>query len=64
LLGRYDVFDDTPDFDGGESQRFIAGVAYHLQGHSKLVLDFDTESRDDFDTLQSRFHTFSVEFSF
>jgi hypothetical protein len=64
VLGRYDSFDDTPDFDGGESQRFIAGVAYHLKGHSKLLLDFDTESMDGFDTLESRFLSFSVEFSF
>jgi hypothetical protein len=64
LTARYDYFDDTHEVDGGESQRVIAGVAYHVEGHSKLLLDFDAESRDGFDTWDSKLWKFSVEFSF
>ena len=64
VLGRYDYFDDTPDVDGGESQRIIAGIAYHVRGNTKLLLDFDGETRDGFDSLASKLFKFSVEFAF
>jgi len=64
VLARYDRFDDTPDVDGGESDRIIGGVAYHLEGHSKIVVDYDVESRDGFDTAAERYLKVGVEFSF
>lgn len=64
LLARYDVFDDTPNLAGGESARIIAGIAYHIKGHSKLLLDYDVESRDDFASAESRLLHFGVEFNF
>jgi hypothetical protein len=64
VLGRYDFFDDTPGVDGGENGRIIAGVAYHLKGHSKILLDYDVESRDGFDTAETRYFRLGIEFSF
>ncbi len=64
VLGRYDRFDDTPGVDGGEGGRIVAGLAYHLRGHSKLVVDYDVESRDGFDTAEERYLKLGVEFSF
>jgi hypothetical protein len=64
LLARYDFFDDTPDIDDGEHARLIAGVAYHLKGHSKLLLDYDVETRDRFDSAESRLLKFGIEFNF
>ncbi len=64
LIARYDFFDEDPDSEGGESKRLIAGIAYHIEGHSKLLLDYDVESRTSFETAESRLLKFSVEFNF
>ncbi|KPJ95438.1 MAG: hypothetical protein AMS18_02905 [Gemmatimonas sp. SG8_17] len=64
LIARYDFFDEYPDGDGGGSKRLIVGVAYHIEGHSKLLLDYDVESRDGFETAESRLLKFGVEFNF
>ncbi len=64
LLTRYDSFDEDSDNAGGNIKRIIAGVAYHIEGHSKLLLDYDVDSRDGFETAESRLLKFSVEFNF
>jgi hypothetical protein len=64
VLARYDYFDDTPDVDGAEIQRLIAGVAYHVKGNTKVLADFDGESRDGFDTIAEKLFKVSVEFAF
>jgi hypothetical protein len=62
VIGRYDSFGS--DAEDGVSDRLIAGVAYHLEGHSKIMVDLDIESPDGFDTIDYRVLKVGVEFSF
>ena len=62
VLGRYDYFDPTPDTDGGEEHRVISGVAYHLRGHSKVLIDLDALRRDG--RAVSTLVKAGIEFSF
>ena len=64
LLGRYDYWNDTPDVDGGESQRIIVGIAYHVKGHSQILLDFDADTRDGFDNVSTKTWKLAFEYSF
>jgi hypothetical protein len=50
LIGRYDHFDPDTDVDDNENNRIIAGIAYHLTGHNKILLDYDTVSYTASDT--------------
>lgn len=62
LIGRYDSFDS--DAEGADSDRLILGVAYHIQGHSKILVDYDIESPDGFDTIRTRVLKAGLEFHF
>jgi hypothetical protein len=62
LIARYDAFDS--DADDGDSDRFIAGVAYHIKGHSMIMVDLDIQSPDGFDTIENRVLKLGLEFSF
>lgn len=62
LVARYDSFNS--DAVDGDSDRFIAGVAYHIQGHSMLMADLDIESPDGFDTIRTRVLKLGLEFNF
>ncbi|MFC1661246.1 hypothetical protein ACFL3S_07300 [Gemmatimonadota bacterium] len=62
IIGRYDTFNS--DAEDGDSDRFIAGVAYHIKGHSKILMDLDIESPDGFDTIDSRVLKLGLEFNF
>jgi len=64
LIGRYDHFDDTPSAEGGEAQRFIGGVAYHLKNQSKVVVDYDAYDRDGVAGVSQKLFKLSMEFSF
>ncbi len=59
IIGRYDYFDPNDDIDNDEDQRYIAGVAYHIDKQHKnmVVLDYDTvnykdETKDDDKRIQ------------
>lgn len=43
LIGRYDYFDPNDDLSKDENERYIAGVAYHIDKRHKnmVVLDYD-----------------------
>lgn len=62
IIGRYDSFDS--EADDGDSDRLIFGVAYHIKGHSKILLDYDIESPDGFDTIRTRVLKAGLEFHF
>jgi len=62
LIGRYDSF--ASEGEEGDSDRLIAGVAYHIQGHSKILADINVESPDGFDTIRSRVFKLGLEFHF
>lgn len=52
FIGRYDWFDSDKNVDDDEQTRLIFGVAYHLAGHSMILIDYDLvcyaeASRDD-----------------
>lgn len=49
IIGRYDYFDPNNDIDDDENQRYIAGLAYHLDKQHKnmIVLDYDTVKYED-----------------
>ncbi len=54
LIGRYDYFSSGPQNALRESERFIAGIAYHFLENSKILIDYDrikrtpASSRDDY----------------
>jgi len=62
IIARYDSFNS--DAEDGDSDRFIAGVAYHIQGHSMIMADLDIQSPDGFDTIENRVFKLGLEFSF
>jgi hypothetical protein len=64
LIGRYDRFNAGPDADDDKSERVIGGLAWHIQGSSMILFDYDVESRDGFDTAAYRVFKFSIEYSF
>jgi len=64
LIGRIDLFDDTPDIAADHRRRFVLGAAYYVQGNTKLLLDYDSEKRRGTDAVESRLLKFSVEFAF
>jgi hypothetical protein len=62
LIGRYDSFGS--DAEDGDLDRLITGLAYHIKGHSKILLDFDIVSPDGFDTIESRVLKLGLQFDF
>ncbi len=44
IIGRYDHFDPNKDVKGDENNRYIAGVAYHIDKQHKnmILVDYDT----------------------
>ncbi len=62
LIGRYDTF-DSPEEDQ-DSERIIFGVAYHIEGRSKILVDYDVESPDGFDTVRNKVLKVGLEFHF
>lgn len=44
IIGRYDHFDPNKDIKDDENNRYIAGIAYHIDKQHKnmIVLDYDT----------------------
>jgi hypothetical protein len=64
LIGRGDLFDDTPDISGDTKMRIIVGAAYYITGQSKILLDYDAEKRRGADSWNSRLLKFSFEFGF
>ncbi len=44
IIGRYDNFDPNDDVKDDESERYIAGIAYHIDKRHKnmIVIDYDT----------------------
>ena len=41
IISRYDNFDHDTQSAGLITRRTIAGIAYHIQGHHKAILDYD-----------------------
>lgn len=46
LIGRYDWFDHNRNASRDETARIIAGIAFHLHEHTKIVVDFDQARYD------------------
>ena len=44
LIGRYDQFDFNTNLDNDERTRIILGLAIHLAGHNKILIDYDVAS--------------------
>lgn len=64
IIGRYDRFNLGPDADDEKSERIIAGLAYHIEGHSKILVDYDIESGNGFDSSADNVLKVSLEFHF
>lgn len=64
ILGRFDSFDFGPDTDDEKSERIIVGIAYHIQGSTKILLDYDIESGNGFDSSDNKALTVTLDFHF
>ena len=61
LLMRYDTFDDVED---DLRERLIAGVAHHVDAHTKVVLDYDVQARGDWGDSRTEVVSLGVEFGY
>ncbi len=64
IIGRYDIFDDMPNSDDDSLKRFIAGVAYHLEGNTKVLVDYDLSTRGSLSEYEERFAQVTIEYNF
>jgi len=59
VIGRYDYFDSDE-----ESKRAIAGVAYHIDTKTKVLLDYDIVTSDTWSDFEEAFAQVTVEYGF
>jgi len=64
LIGRYDQFDDQVDDGANDLQRIIAGVAYHIQGNTRVLVDYDISYRDSLSDYIEATKQVTVEYNF
>ncbi len=64
VIGRYDRFDAGRSATDDKTERLIGGLAYHIGGASKLLVDYDVLTEDGFDTALSRAFKLAIEFAF
>ncbi|MFC1694342.1 hypothetical protein ACFL1R_12655 [Candidatus Latescibacterota bacterium] len=64
LIGRYDMFDDKPDTDDNNLKRIIAGIAYHIHGKTKALLDYDISTRNSWSGYEEARTQFTIEYNF
>ena len=64
LIGRFDLFDDTPDSTDNDLKRIIAGIAYRIQGATKVLLDYEISTRDSWSDNEEGVVQLSVEYNF
>jgi len=64
VMGRYDVFDDGTDADESTLSRAVAGIAYRIQGGTKVLLDYDIATRGAWADCTEAFLQISLEYDF
>lgn len=64
LIGRYDLFEDAPDSDDDSLRRVIAGVAYHLEGGTNVLVDYDLSTRGSLSDYEERFAQVTIKYNF
>ena len=64
IIGRFDSFDFGPDADDDKSERIIAGIAYHIQGSTKILIDYDIVSDDGFDSSDNKALKVTLDYQF